>query len=162
MVGPSRRRLLGMGVALGLGSVLAGCDTGSTAGEDDSGRTHTNPNPSNSAPEQQSWRMPDESAPHTRTWMAFGAQDAIWEPSQLPQVRRNLAAIANAIAEFEPVYLLTRSSEMNLAASLVGTGVTRIPGRMDDLWMRDTGPVFVERGKDLAGVSFNFNGWGNH
>ena len=31
----------------------------------------------------------------------------------------------------------------------------------DDLWMRDTGPVFVvtENG-DKAGINFNFNGWG--
>jgi agmatine deiminase len=30
-----------------------------------------------------------------------------------------------------------------------------------DLWMRDTGPVFVKdsRGR-LGGINFNFNGWG--
>ncbi|MDA4634276.1 agmatine deiminase family protein, partial [Escherichia coli] len=33
---------------------------------------------------------------------------------------------------------------------------------IDDLWMRDTGPVFVKNSAgQLAGVNFNFNGWGN-
>jgi agmatine deiminase len=33
---------------------------------------------------------------------------------------------------------------------------------LDDLWIRDTGPVFVmtEQGRK-AGIDFNFNGWGN-
>lgn len=35
-----------------------------------------------------------------------------------------------------------------------------MPIPVDDLWARDTGPSFVLGPKGVAGVDFNFNGWG--
>lgn len=57
--------------------------------------------------------------------------------------------------------MLVRESEYELARELVGTSVALIPSPLDDLWIRDTGPVFVltEDG-DKAAIDFNFNGWG--
>ncbi|MEV6214012.1 agmatine deiminase family protein [Nocardia sp. NPDC051833] len=108
------------------------------------------------------WMMPDEGHPHERTWMAFGASARIWGRELLPEVQRNLATIATTIARFEPVSMLVRPGEMELARSLVGgANVELIATEIDDLWMRDTGPVFVRSGGTLAGVDFNFNGWGN-
>ncbi|MGL4473616.1 MAG: hypothetical protein ACRCT7_04030, partial [Shewanella sp.] len=46
----------------------------------------------------KAWFMPDESAPHLRTWMAFGASRKIWGKKLLPEVQRNLATIALTIA----------------------------------------------------------------
>ena len=46
------------------------------------------------AAESDGWRMPDEGAPHSATWMAFGASADIWEPHLLPVVQGNLALIA--------------------------------------------------------------------
>ena len=46
---------------------------------------------------RSAWRMPDESAPHQRTWMAFGASEQIWGRRLLPEVQRNLATIAQTI-----------------------------------------------------------------
>ena len=43
-------------------------------------------------------------------------------------------------------------------------GVEFIPVAADDLWIRDTGPTFVwtaDPAAPLAGVDFNFNGWGD-
>ena len=48
------------------------------------------------------WRMPDESETHKRTWMAFGASRKIWGSQLLPEVQRNLAAIALTIARSDP------------------------------------------------------------
>jgi agmatine deiminase len=105
--------------------------------------------------------MPEEGLPHKRTWMAFGVSDRVWEPSQVPVVQRNLATIAKTIARFEPVSMLVRPDELELARGLVGdANVELVPAALDDLWMRDTGPVFVKSGTTLAGVGFNFNGWG--
>ncbi|QUD84984.1 agmatine deiminase family protein [Gordonia polyisoprenivorans] len=110
------------------------------------------------------WRMPDEGDRHTRTWMAFGASSAIWGADNLPQVQRDLASIATTIATFEPVSMLVRSEDMDTARRLVGTDVELIEAELDDLWMRDTGPVFVVSDKAAddkkAGIGFNFNGWG--
>ncbi|MGK0736360.1 agmatine deiminase family protein [Yokenella regensburgei] len=114
------------------------------------------------AREDNLWQMPDEGAPHTATWMAFGASEAIWEPHLLPVVRENLATVAKTIAAFEPLNMLVREEDYDIASRLCGPSVNLIEHPIDDLWMRDTGPVFVKNGSGgLAGVGFNFNGWGN-
>ena len=110
---------------------------------------------------ENEWFMPDESAPHQRTWMAFGASERIWGRRLLPEVRRNLATIAKTIARYEPVSMLVREREYDLARQLVGSSVELIVSPLDDLWMRDTGPVFVlNESGEKAGIDFNFNGWG--
>ncbi len=104
--------------------------------------------------------MPDESAPHDFTWMAFGATEEIWD-DLLDDVRLNLATIAKAIVEFEPVRMLVRPDERKLAAKLCGDRVTLIDADIDDLWIRDFGPTFVLGEKrNLGAVDLNFNGWG--
>ena len=108
------------------------------------------------------WFMPDEAETHKRTWMAFGASEEIWGGKLLPEVRRNLATIAKTIAKYEPVSMLVRADELELARALVGPSVELIVAPLDDLWMRDTGPVFVvnEQGQKAA-INFHFNGWGD-
>ena len=107
------------------------------------------------------WRMPDEGLLHTRTWMAFGASAKIWGPELLPEVRRNLATIAKTIARFEPVSMLVREAEYDLARQLVGPDVELIVSPLDDLWMRDTSSIFVSAADgSQAAIDFNFNGWG--
>ncbi len=110
---------------------------------------------------QEIWFMPDESDSHLRTWMAFGASQKIWGKKLLPEVQRNLATIALTIAKYEPVSMLVRQADLRVAQRLMGDKVDLIVCPLDDLWIRDFGPVFVvtENG-DKAGVDFNFNGWG--
>lgn len=109
--------------------------------------------------------MPDEGAAHERTWMAFTTSRAIWG-GDLRAVQNDLAQIANTIAAFEPVSMLVNASDRAAAESaLAGLpqrgNVTLIDGPVNDLWMRDTGPVFARSGSGLVAVDFNFNGWGN-
>ncbi len=107
------------------------------------------------------WFMPDEAEPHKRTWMAFGASEQIWGAKLLPEVRRNLASIAKTIARFEPVTMLVRPEELEMARKLVGETVELVVAPLNDLWMRDTGAVFVVNNKrQKAAINFNFNGWG--
>ena len=111
------------------------------------------------------WRMPDESEPHARTWMAFGASAAVWGDDLLPEVQRNLAELARTIARYEPVSMLVRRADRATAQALLqGADVTLVEAELDDLWIRDTGPTFVcnpGAPGQRAGVRFNFNGWGN-
>ncbi len=127
-----------------------------------SGGLLTRPVAAASAVEGKSgWFMPDEADSHQRTWMAFGASQKIWGAKLLPEVQRNLATIARTISKYEPVSMLVRESDRRLAEKLVGPKVELIVAPLDDLWMRDTGPVFVlnEQGQKAA-IDFNFNGWG--
>ncbi|MFE3192958.1 agmatine/peptidylarginine deiminase [Nocardia sp. NPDC059240] len=113
------------------------------------------------AKDGRDWVMPDEGTAHKRTWMAFGASEAIWGAQLLPQVRKDLATIATTISRFEPVSMLVRQDELDMARNLLGgANVELIAADLDDLWMRDTGPVFVKGNGTKAGVDFNFNGWG--
>ena len=114
------------------------------------------------APSPDSWRMPDEGEPHAATWMSFGPSENIWGRRLLKPAQEQLALIAQTIATFEPVHMLVRERDYELAARLCGPRVQLQIQPVDDLWMRDTGPVFVRNLADkLAAVNFNFNGWGD-
>lgn len=112
-------------------------------------------------PSAAGYRMPDEGEGHAATWMAFGPSLEVWGTGLLPVVRRDLARVAQAIAAHEPVRMLTRAEDMALAAKLCGPKVELVEQPLDDLWIRDSGPVFVKgEGGAPAAVDFNFNGWG--
>ena len=108
------------------------------------------------------WQMPDESSPHKRTWMAFGAQEKIWGKRLLPRVQSDLALIARSIVKYEPVYMLVRRADMATARRLLGNAAVLVEADLDDLWVRDSGPSFVlgPAGK-LGAIDLNFNGWGH-
>lgn len=112
------------------------------------------------------WYMPDEGELHLRTWMAFVANDYIWEDVQIPVVKKDLARIARTIAKYEPVSILVAVKDQALAKKLIGDKhnypIDFYTCDTDDLWIRDTGPSFVINNRqEKAAVDFNFNGWGN-
>jgi agmatine deiminase len=113
-------------------------------------------------PANQGWRMPDEGEPHRATWMAFGPDLDIWGERLHAAAQDDLARIARTIASFETVNMLVRKEDYEVAARKCGASVKLIVQPINDLWMRDSGPVFVKdaQGK-MAAVNFNFNGWGN-
>ena len=152
-----RRSVLGLG-AFGVLSLAACADPepGASAG----GATSAAPGSASSTSGAAGWRMPDEGERHTRTWMALGATEEIWGADLVDAVWEDLAAVAAAISRFEPVSMLVRPDEMDLARELLDPAVELVALDIDDLWIRDTGPVFVTDGAQLAGVDFNFNGWG--
>lgn len=97
---------------------------------------------------------------HTRTFMAWPASENVWG-DQLDDVRKDIAGLAAAIAAREPVVLMARPGQEEAARQACGSDVEVIPLSVDDLWARDTAPVFVEEGGKVKGVDFNFSGWGN-
>ncbi|AUY48205.1 agmatine deiminase family protein [Streptomyces sp. CB01881] len=96
---------------------------------------------------------------HLRTVMSWPASESVWG-DQLPDVRRDVAGLAQAIAAREPVVLMARPEQKDAAQKACGSAVEVVPIAVDDLWARDTLPVFVEEGGKVKGVDFNFNGWG--
>lgn len=111
---------------------------------------------------KSSLRMPAEWAPHKRTFTAWPDQDSQKTSEDLQGAEKDVAAISNAIVEFEPVTLLCRSRNVERAKKLVSSSVTIQEMEIDELWIRDSGPVFVkDAGGKLVGVDFNFNYWGN-
>jgi agmatine deiminase len=71
------------------------------------------------------------------------------------------AAVAHAIARFEPVLMVARPEDAAAARSCCGRDVEVLEMPVDDSWMRDSGPIFlVGRDGDLAAADFVFNSWG--
>ncbi|WP_407554737.1 agmatine deiminase family protein [Streptomyces sp. Pv4-95] len=97
---------------------------------------------------------------HARTFMSWPALESVWE-EDLPYVREDIARVARAIAEYEYVVMMARPDQQAAAQKACGRDVEVIPLTVDDLWARDTVPVFVERDGDVVGIDLNFNGWGN-
>jgi agmatine deiminase len=107
--------------------------------------------------------MPAETGPHERTWMAWpstgytlGESDA-----EADEARRTWAAVAHAIAAFEPVSMVVDPAAVATARDWLGADVELHEAPLDDAWMRDIGPTFV-LGDDgrLGAVDWVFNGWG--
>jgi agmatine deiminase len=106
--------------------------------------------------------MPGEWAPHSATWAAWPSHADLWqenlEPAQAAFVR-----LIGAITEGERAEVLVPDEPAEDAARsrLPRDRVRfhRVP--FGDIWLRDTGPIFVD-GADgrSATVRFAFNGWG--
>ncbi|NGN65605.1 agmatine deiminase family protein [Streptomyces sp. A7024] len=151
-----RRKMLQTGALAALGGLLSACGRK----EPDQARDEAERAAPAAATAAAGMRMPEEREPHERTFMAWPTR-GIWGPD-VDGVRDDIAGIARAIAEFEPVTLLANQADAKAARKACGSGVEVLPAAVDDLWMRDTGPSFV-RGPEggMAGVDLNFNGWGN-
>jgi len=107
------------------------------------------------------WVMPAEDRHHSRTFLTFGAQEAIWG-DLTADVQKAIGALARTIARFEPVTVLYRATELESAKfNCAASNVSFIEAELDDIWMRDIGPNFVVNAQgELGAVDFNFNGWG--
>ena len=106
--------------------------------------------------------MPAEWRPHAATWMAWPHDDEQWI-GMLEPVRQEFTALVRAIAHDETVELLVADDESaaDARARLGGLAIRlhRVPHQ--DLWLRDSGPIFVTRDSEVALVDWDFNGWGN-
>jgi agmatine deiminase len=111
-------------------------------------------------PREAGFVMPAEWAPHARCWMAWPCRTELWRQN-LGAARAAYAAVAKAIARFEPVTMVTRLGDAAAARDVLGNGISILELPMNDSWMRDIGPTFlVNRTGDLAGAAWQFNAWG--
>jgi agmatine deiminase len=114
--------------------------------------------------------MPAEWAPHSAVWTAWPHDPEQWlEGLEAPQ--RALMAMVAAIVDLdgdrprgERVELLVRDEADEAAARrLLGpaaAGVRFHHAPYGDVWLRDTGPIFVVRDGELSAARFRFDGWG--
>ncbi|MEU6880424.1 agmatine deiminase family protein [Streptomyces sp. NPDC046712] len=143
-----------IGGTLGLGATA--CDPDESV----SGGATTTPAPARTPAAGGERRFGAEWESHTRTFMSWPALASVWE-DDLPYVREDIARIARAVGEYEAVVMMARPDQVAAAQRACGSQVEVIPLAVDDLWARDTVPVFVEDDGEVVGVDFNFNGWGN-
>ncbi|GAB4098511.1 agmatine deiminase family protein [Sinomonas halotolerans] len=118
-----------------------------------------------------SWRMPAETDPHERLWMAWPSGGYTLGDTQesAHEARAAWAAVANAARQFEPVTMAVRPEDRAIAEAYLDPRVDLLETALDDAWMRDIGPSFVlgtsgeaapAGAPRLGAVDWVFNGWG--
>jgi agmatine deiminase len=106
-------------------------------------------------------RQPAEWGPHAATWTAFPSHAELWEDDLAP-AQAEVAAMVRAIAKGERVELLVANAAARAVAEelLAGADVGFHDYGFGDIWLRDTGPLFMASPVGAAAASFRFNGWG--
>jgi agmatine deiminase len=106
-------------------------------------------------------RQPAEWMPHAATWTAFPSDAELWQDDLAP-AQAEVAAMARAIAAGERVELLVANDTAMAVARdlLAGANVGFHAYGFGDIWLRDTGPLFMQSPVGAAAAGFRFNGWG--
>ena len=110
--------------------------------------------------------MPAEWTPHEAVWTAWPHDPDQWLEG-LADPQRALMAMCAAIADEgrgERIDLLVRDAADEAAArELLGKAAAHVRFhqlRYGDVWLRDTGPIFVTREHEVSAARFRFDGWG--
>ncbi len=105
--------------------------------------------------------VPAEWAPQEAIWTAWPADPDEWN-GDLDAPRRDIAGLVRALAGHgNRVRLLVNGREAETSATAaVGSLAEIIPARYGDIWLRDTGPIFAQAGRDLVALRFQTNSWG--
>lgn len=113
-----------------------------------------------STPAADGYRMPGEFEPHVGCWMAWPERPDNWRGNAEP-AQRAFAAVAEAIADSEPVTIAVSGAQFEHARAMLSPTIRVVELASDDAWMRDIGPTFVvdDRG-GRRGVDWHFNAWG--
>ncbi|MEI3605033.1 agmatine deiminase [Pseudogracilibacillus sp. SE30717A] len=113
-----------------------------------------------STPKKDGYRMPGEFEPHKGTWMLWPTRTDTWRAGAKP-AQQVYAAVANTIAEFEPVTIGVSTDQFEHARALLNDNVRVVEISSNDAWMRDIGPTFVKNDNgEVRGIDWGFNAWG--
>lgn len=106
-------------------------------------------------------RQPAEWVAHAATWTAFPSHAELWQDNLAP-AQAEVAAMVRAIAVGERVELLVAGDDaMATAREMLGDADVGLHQYgFGDIWLRDTGPLFLQSPHGLAAAKFRFNGWG--
>lgn len=107
--------------------------------------------------------QPGEWENHDACWLAWPSHENLWEEN-LPAAQSEFTALARAIAGYGEklkVLVPTAKAKADAEAALSGVNAEFYMIPFGDIWLRDTGPIFMRGPKGQAIVaSFGFNGWG--
>ncbi|MFM8586693.1 MAG: agmatine deiminase [Gammaproteobacteria bacterium] len=116
--------------------------------------------PLTSTPLADGFRMPAEFEPHRGCWMLWPTRPDNWREQARP-AQRAFAAVAHAIARFEPVSVGVSEVQFDEARRSLEPRIRVVRLESDDAWMRDVGPTCVVGPQgQVRGIDWHFNAWG--
>ncbi len=109
-------------------------------------------------------RVPAEEAPHDATFMQWPVTQQVYFDRDFREYVQNaIIRLANTIAAFEPVIVLADANHHGQLSRRLSQNVTLWDIPTDDLWARDSGPLFTRYSNGGLAVShIQFNGWGRY
>lgn len=113
-------------------------------------------------------RLPAEWIEHEATWIAWPYNKSDW-PGKFSPISFVYAEIVKYISHGEKVRILVQSKEHKLKAEKALkdsdvdlTNIEFFIKKTNRGWLRDSGPMFVKDGNEVAAVDFKFNGWAKY
>jgi agmatine deiminase len=104
--------------------------------------------------------MPAEFEPHAGSWMLWPERHDNWRAGAQP-AQLAFAAVATAIAQFEPVTVGASAAQYEFAREQLPEAVRVVEMSSNDAWMRDVGPTCVtNKAGVVRGIDWHFNAWG--
>jgi len=114
----------------------------------------------NTTPRQDGFQMPGEFEPQAGCWLLWPERPDNWRLGAKP-AQRTFAAVAETIAQFEPVTMGVSRGQFLNARRMLAPHIRVVEISYNDSWMRDCGPTFVvNRQGAVRGVDWEFNAWG--
>jgi agmatine deiminase len=113
-----------------------------------------------STPAADGFWMPAEFEAHAGTWMLWPERPDNWRLGAGP-AQRAFAAVATAIAGFEPVTVGASAGQYEFARGALPEAIRVVELSSNDAWMRDVGPTCVVNAEgEVRGIDWQFNAWG--
>jgi len=111
-------------------------------------------------PRADGFHMPAEWERQDGVWIIWPERPDNWRLGAKP-AQAAFAAVAAAIARFEPVTMMVSAAQYANARQKLPAGVRVVEVSTNDCWARDTGASFLVNGTgELRGVDWRFNAWG--
>lgn len=109
-------------------------------------------------------RYPAEWEKQHATWLSWPHNEKEWGKRRLVEIKKFYKRLIETILDFQDVNLILADEEL-LEETCYGMSQQKhklkkviIPN--NDLWIRDYGPFFIEKGKKPLILDFKFNAWG--
>jgi agmatine deiminase len=126
----------------------------------------------NQTPASQGFRQPAEWKTHKACWLAYPYNVKEWG-TPLAAAQQEFVALCEAIADIDPLTKEPRGEQLEVLAANFDVleqarhALANVPSNFhlipyDDIWLRDSAPIFVARPEgQTAAVQFQFNVWGH-
>lgn len=111
--------------------------------------------------------MPPEWAHHTATQLHWPSNPNTWPDERLERVEEVYCTLIEELHFFEPIHLFVESlgvrNRVMQKLSLKAVDLDRIiihQRKINDVWARDCGPIFVKEGSEYVITDWGYNAWG--